>query len=87
MSSKIVGVNLICDPLFQIKNVLSEFPEIIDVARATVSEKHQIQCHIDTTGASVNTSPRRLTPEKCETERKYFNLMFAAGICHRSSSL
>ena len=85
-SSSIKGVNLVWSPKALIRDILSEFPEVTDVARALVSEKHQVQCHIETEGTPVRTQPRRLTSEKLETARKYFDLMCTTGICRRSKS-
>ena len=34
----------------------------------------------------MSTAPRRLTPEKLEVARKYFDIMCASGICRRSNS-
>ena len=73
-------------PLVLIKNVLTEFPEVKDVTRATATSKHQVQCHIEKEGTPVRTSPRRLMPGKLQTAQKHFDLMCAAGICRWSKS-
>ena len=85
-SSNIAGVNMVADPLEKIRDILVEFPEVTDVSKATTTEKHQVQCHIETEGTPVRTAPRRLTPEKLEAARKHFELMCAAGVCRRSKS-
>ena len=69
-----------------VRQLLSEFPEITDVNRATRQHKHQVECHIRTTGPPIKTPPRRLTPEKLKIAQKYFQLMCSAGICRRSGS-
>ena len=84
--SSIRGVNLVRSPWFRIRDILSGLPEVTDVASAPTSEKHQVQCHIETEGPPVRTQPRRLTPEKLETARKYFDIMCTTGICRRSKS-
>ena len=85
-SSVVAGVNLVRDDLFRIKHILDEFPELTDVSRATTTTKHGVQCHVKTSGPPIHTSPRRLMPKKLDTARKYFQMMCAAGICHRSNS-
>ena len=57
-----------------------------DVARATRSFRHGMECHIPTSGPPIKTPPRRLTPEKLKTAQEYFQLMCATGICRRSGS-
>ena len=80
------GVNVIGGFANIAERLLQEFPEITDVARATRSLLHEVQCHINTVGPPIRTPPRRLTPEKLQTAQQYFQLMCAAGICRRSSS-
>ena len=82
----ISGVNVISQFQCTAEQMLEQFPEITDVARATRSLKHGVQCHIQTTGPPIRTPPRRLTAEKLKTAKRYFELMCAAGICRRSSS-
>ena len=80
------GVNVISDFSCTATQLLSQFPEITDIARATRFLKHGVQCHIRTNGPPVKTAPRRLTPEKLKMAQQYFQLMCAAGICRQSSS-
>ena len=85
-SPSIRGVNVVQGFTHTVEQLLAKFPEITDVARATRSLRHGVQCHIDTTGPPIKTPPRRLTPEKLKIAQQYFQLMCAAGICRRSSS-
>ena len=62
------------------------FPEVTDVKLASTTTRHGVECFIHTTGPPVNTTPRRLTPEKLKAAKKYFEVMCAAGICRRSDS-
>ena len=78
---KISGVNVIGESSVSVEQLLSSFPEITDVARATRLLRHGVECHIPTTGPPIKTPPRRLTPEKLQIARQYFQLMCAAGIC------
>ena len=48
--------------------------------------RHGVECFTDISGPPIKTSPRRLTPEKLQLAKKYFDLMCAAGICRRSNS-
>ena len=66
--------------------LLDGFPEITNMSLASSSSKHGLECFIPTSGPPVQTSPRRLTPEKLKVAKKYFELMCAAGICRRSNS-
>ena len=66
--------------------MLLDFPEITDAARASSSSKHGVECYIHMTGPPVRTAPRRLTPEKLAMAKKYFEQMCAAGICRWSDS-
>ena len=81
-----MGINLVRDTLFLIHNVLDEYTEIKDVATATVTDRHAVQCHIDTLGTSVHTALRHLTSEKLEMAKKCLDLMCVAGICRRLNS-
>ena len=83
-SSSVSGVNIIHAAPFT--RLLSAFPEITDPALATNTSRHGVECFIDTTGPPIKTSPRRLTPNKLATAKRYFDLMCAAGICRRSNS-
>ena len=49
-SCRSVGVNLVQDALLQVRNIFDEYPELVDVARATRSSKHNVQCYIKTAG-------------------------------------
>ena len=80
------GVNVIRNSVYDIDQLLREYPEITDETQATRSFRHGVECHIPTTGPPIKTPPRRLTPEKLEVAKQYFRLMCAAGICRRSSS-
>ena len=66
------------------RNILQEFPELTDVARATLPNKHQVECHIVRIRQCAQRLGR-LTQEKLDTAKKYFELMCLAGICRRSS--
>ena len=83
---RVSGVNVIRDFRYEAEQILREFPEVTDVARATRSSRHGVQCHIPTTGPPIKTPPWRLTPEMLKTAQEYFQLMCAAGICRRSGS-
>ena len=83
---KISGVNVVDDAGFAADQLLADFPEITDVAKATRAKRHGVECHIPTSGPPIKTPPRRLTPEKLKIAKQYFQLMCAAGICRRSSS-
>ena len=65
--------------------ILKEHPEITDERRDTLTFKHGVECHINTEGPPLKVPPRRLTPDKLQTAKKYFDLMCSAGICRRSS--
>ena len=84
-TSYVSGINVVRSesPFFQI---LREFPEITDVQLASCTSKHGVECYINTSGPPIRTPPRRLSPEKLEVARQYFDVMCAAGICRRSDS-
>ena len=84
-TSVISGVNVVQSesPFVQL---LKEFPEITDIARASCTKKHGVECYINTSGPPIRTPPRRLSPEKLKVARQYFDVMCAAGICRRSDS-
>ena len=82
----ISGVNVVHKTSTAFECLLKEFPEVMDVERATRAFKHDVECHIRMVGPPVRTPPRRLTPEKLKLAQQYFRLMCAAGICRRSSS-
>ena len=84
-SRAISGVNVV-GALSPFLRVLNDFPEVTDVALASSTTRHGVECFINTSGPPVTTVPRRLTPEKLKTARKYFEDMCAAGICRRSDS-
>ena len=83
-SSSVSGVNVVHAAPFT--RLLSAFPEITDPALASSTSRHGVECFIDTSGPPIKTSPRRLTPDKLATAKRYFDLMCAAGICRRSNS-
>ena len=83
-SSIVSGVNVVQSSPFA--RILTEYPEITDVSRASSSSRHGVECFINTTGPPIKTAPRRLTPEKLRIAKDYFQLMCAAGICRRSDS-
>ena len=85
-SLPVSGVNVVRGFISMAEQLLAQFPEITDVARATRSLQHGVECHIRTNGPPIKTPPRRLTPEKLRTAQQYFQLMCASGICRRSSS-
>ena len=85
VSSAISGVNVVRAPSTFI-NILQEYPEVTDVKLASRTTKHGVECYINTSGPPVTTAPRRLTPEKLEIAKQYFEVMCAAGICRRSDS-
>ena len=66
--------------------LLQDFPEITDVAMASKTTRHGVECFINTTGPPVRTAPRRLSADKLKVARMYFNMMCSAGICRRSDS-
>ena len=74
------------DPLKEIKQVLQGFPEVTDQASAAITTKHGVECFIQTQGPPIKTPPRRLTPEKAELVKQYFDEMVKARICRRSNS-
>ena len=80
------GINVVSDFVSTAQQLLAQFPEITDVNKATRGHKHGVRCFIRTSGPPIRTPPRRLTPEKLQIARQYFQLMCAAGICRRSSS-
>ena len=82
--SSISGINVIQTSPFAL--LLERFPEITDMSLASTSSKHWVECFIPTSGPPVRTPPRRLTPEKLQVAKKYFEIMCAAGICRRSNS-
>lgn len=84
-TSRIKGVQVV-KQTDEIKGVIDSYPEITDVKLATSTRQHGVECHIPTSGPPVKTAPRRLTPDKLETAKKYFDLMCATGICRRSSA-
>ena len=83
-TSAISGVNVVRDDQFA--RLLLEFPEIADISLAASTTRHGVECFIDTSGPPIRTPPRRLTPDKLRAAKQYFELMCAAGICHRSNS-
>ena len=78
------SVHLVNDTSYAIRNVLNEFPEITDVAKATTNTKHGVECHIETVGPPIKSLPRRLNADKQQTARQYFDQMCKAGICRLS---
>ena len=85
-SSSVRGVNLVHDAVRQVCNILQDFLELTDVSLATTAHKHGVECFNETNGLPRRTTPRRLTQEKLDTARKYFEMMCTAGICQRSNS-
>ena len=81
---QVSGVNVVKSSGYDAEQLLHWYPEITDVARATCSFRHGVECHIPTTGPPIKTPPRHLTPEKLKVAQQYFQLMCAAGICRRS---
>ena len=79
----ISGVNVIQTSPFT--RLLADFPEITNVALASSSSKHGVECFIETMGPPIRMAPRRLTPEKLKIVKEYFELMCTAGICRRSN--
>ena len=51
----ISGVKVITGFAGTADQLLKQFPEITDVARATRSLRHNVQCHIRTSGAPIKT--------------------------------
>ena len=86
VSSEISGVNIIKAPSSAFARLLLDFPEITDVALASRTSRHDVECYINTMGPPVRTSPRRLSSDKLKVAKKYFDVMCAAGICRRSDS-
>ena len=72
-STSISGVNVVSShsPFLRI---LREFPEVTDVALASSTTRHGVECFINTSGPPISTSPRRLTPEKLKVAKKYFEV-------------
>ena len=86
VSSHVSGINVVHVPHSSFASLLDDFPEITDVSLASCTKRHGVECYINTTGPPVRTAPRRLSPEKLEIAKKYFQMMCAAGICKRSDS-
>ena len=84
-NSNISGVNMVSHSS-SFSRILKEFPEITDVNLAYSTTQQGVECYINTHGPPVNTASRRLTPEKLQVAKKYFEMMCAAGICRRSDS-
>ena len=78
------SVHLVDDTSYAIRNVLNEFPEITDVAKATTNTKHGVECHIETVGPPIKSLPRRLNTDKQQIAQQYFDQMYNAGICRLS---
>ena len=78
-SSDISGINIVHAPS-PFLHALKDFPEITDAALASGTSRHGVECFIDTKGPPVKTSPRRLTPEKLQIAKQYFDMMCAVGI-------
>ena len=54
---QVSGVNVVRDFRYEVEQLLHQFPEITDVARATRSSRHIVECHIPTTGPPIKTPP------------------------------
>ena len=86
-TSAIPGVNVIRSPSSSpFLRLLREFPEVTDVTLASSTTRHGVECFIPTNGPPITTTPRRLTPERLQVAKRYFETMCAAGICRRSDS-
>ena len=86
ISSEISGVNVVRSPRSSFARILLDFPEITDVALASPTLRHGVECFIHTTGPPIRTPSRRLPPGKLQEAKRYFDEMCAAGICRRSDS-
>ena len=62
----ISGVNVVSEFMSIAEQLLKQFPEITNVARATRSLQHGVECHIRTSGPPIKTLPSRLTSGKME---------------------
>ena len=87
-SCEISGINVVRVPRQapDFAGILRDFPEVTDIALASRTSKHGVECFISTNGPPIRMAPRRLSPEKLQVAKKYFDIMCAAGICHRSDS-
>ena len=85
-SWKVAAIHQVREICEAIRNTLQEYPEITDAKLATTNFKHKVQCHIETKSQPIKTQPRRLTPEKLDTAKKYFQAMCESGICCRSKA-
>ena len=65
---QVSGVNVVRNLGYDAEQLLRRYPEITNVAAATRSFCHGVECHIPTTGLPIKTPPRRLTPEKSDIE-------------------
>ena len=72
--------------LFTLRSSPRGVPGNYGIALASCTTKHGVECFINTSGPPVRTAPRRLSPDKLEVAKKYFNTMCATGICRRSDS-
>ena len=86
VASDISGINVVQVPRSSFSQILLDFPEITDVALASCTSLHGVECYINTTGPPVRSAPRRLAPDKLRAAKEYFATMCAAGICRRSDS-
>ena len=82
-SSEILGVNMVRGPS-PFLCVLDEFPEVVDASLATCTSCHGVECYINTNKPPIKMPPRRLTPEKLQVAKQYFDMMTTAGIYRRS---
>ena len=78
------GVNVVQTSRSSFARLPLDFPEITDVALASRTSWHGVECYINTTGPPVRMPPSGLSPEKLQDAKKYFDVMCAAGICRRS---
>ena len=75
-----------CRTMSAFKNILSDFPTVLQPHATEEAVKHDVTHHIETTGPPVSARPRRLAPDRLKSARQEFDHMLQLGIIRPSSS-
>ncbi|GFW87505.1 retrovirus-related Pol polyprotein from transposon opus [Trichonephila clavipes] len=77
---------LTVDANISFKNILSEYPDLINPSLISKSASHGTVHHIITTGPPVTARPRRLHPKLYDAVKVEFEFLLAQGIIRPSKS-
>jgi hypothetical protein len=71
---------------YTVSEVLSDFPDVVNVGKTLPVPSHDVQHHIRTSGPPIASRFRRLEGAKLEAARLEFEAMKKDGILQRSTS-